>query len=134
MGMVKADIADKYHAKKEVWMADLNADLLRDIVMAHKIKFETLPVFPPSRRDVTVIGPVSLHAETIKDAILGFKLPLIESVELVNVFVPEGQEDERNLSFRITYRHGQKTLTDKAVDKEHKKVLAGLEKSLPVRF
>ena len=134
MGMVKADIADKYHAKKEVWMADLNADLLRDIVMAHKIKFETLPVFPPSRRDVTVIGPVSLHAETIKDAILGLKLPLIESVELVNVFVPEGQVGERNLSFRITYRHGQKTLTDKAVDKEHKKVLAGLEKSLPVRF
>ncbi len=134
MGMVKADIADKYHARKEAWMADLNADLLRDIVMAHKIKFQTLPVFPPSRRDVTAIGPVSLHAETIKQAVLDLRLPLIESVELVNVFVPEGQDDERNLSFRITYRHGQKTLTDKAVDKEHKKVLAALEKALPVRF
>ncbi|GKT28951.1 Phenylalanine-tRNA ligase, class IIc, beta subunit like protein, partial [Aduncisulcus paluster] len=76
MGMVKADIADKYHAKKEVWMADLNADLLREIVMDHEIKFETLPVFPPSRRDVTAIGPISLHAETIKEAILGLRLPL----------------------------------------------------------
>lgn len=134
MGMVKPDIADKYHAKKEAWMADINADLLREMVMEHNIKFQTLPVFPPSRRDVTAIGPVSLHAETIKQAILDLKLALIESVELVNVFVPEGQEDERNLSFRITYRHGQKTLTDKAVDKEHKKVLAALEKALPVRF
>ncbi|WP_027721350.1 phenylalanine--tRNA ligase subunit beta [Maridesulfovibrio zosterae] len=134
MGMVKADIADKYHAKKEVWMADLNADLLRDTVMAHKIKFAPLPVYPPSRRDVTVIGPVSLHAETIKDAIFGLKLSLLESVELVNVFTPEGQDEERNLSFRLTYRHAQKTLTDKVVDKEHKKVLEALEKALPVRF
>ncbi|CCO25146.1 phenylalanine--tRNA ligase subunit beta [Maridesulfovibrio hydrothermalis] len=134
MGMIKADIADKYHAKKEVWMADLNADLLREKVMAHKIKFAPLPVYPPSRRDVTVIAAVSLQAETIKQAILGLKLPLLESVELVTVFTPEGQDEERNISYRLTYRHAQKTLTDKVVDKEHKKVLAALEKALPVRF
>ncbi|WP_320169388.1 phenylalanine--tRNA ligase subunit beta [Maridesulfovibrio sp.] len=134
IGMVTPAIADKYHARKEVWMADLNADLLRELVMAHKIQFSSLPVFPPSRRDVTVIGPISLHAETINKAILDLRLPLLESVELVNVFVPEGQDEERNLSFRLTYRHGQKTLTDKAVDKEHAKVLAALEKALPIRF
>ncbi len=134
MGMIKPEIADKYHAKKEVWMADLNADLLRDKVMSHKIKFAPLPVFPPSRRDVTVMASISLPAETIKQAILGLKLPLLESVELVNLFVPEDQEDERNLSFRLTYRHGKKTLKDKEVDKEHNKVLAALEKALPVRL
>ncbi|WP_031479497.1 phenylalanine--tRNA ligase subunit beta [Maridesulfovibrio frigidus] len=134
MGMVKPEIADKYHAKKEVWMADLNADLLRDKVMSHKIKFAPLPVFPPSRRDITVMASVSLRAETIKQAILGLRLPLLESVELVNLFVPEDQEDERNLSFRLTYRHGKKTLKDKEVDKEHNKVLAALEKALPIRL
>ncbi len=134
IGMVKPDIADKYHAKKEIWLADLNADLLRDKVMAHKIKFENLPVFPPSRRDVTIICPMNLQSATIEKTILELKLPLLESLELVAVFVPEDQDEERNLSYRLTYRHGKKTLKDKEVDKEHNKVLAALEKALPVRF
>ncbi|MBI9112850.1 phenylalanine--tRNA ligase subunit beta [Maridesulfovibrio ferrireducens] len=134
MGMIKPDIADKYHAKKEIWMADLNVEILRDKVMNHDIQFALLPVFPPSRRDVTAIAPVSLHAEAIQKAILGLKLPLLESVELVTVFTPEGQDTERNISFRLTYRHANKTLKDKEVDKEHAKVLSALEKALPVRF
>lgn len=134
MGKVKADIADFYHAKKDVWLADLDLDVLRDIVRNFQIVFEPLPVFPPSRRDVTVIGPATLPAQAIKKAILDTGVKILESVELVAEFVPEGQEEERNLSFRLTYRHPTKTLKDKQVDKEHKKVLAALEKNLPIHF
>lgn len=134
MGMIKPDIADKYLAKKEIWVADLNEDLLRSEVLDNKIKFKTLPVFPPSRRDVTIICPMDLQAATIEKTILGLNLNLLESLELVAVFVPESQDKERNLSYRLTYRHGQKTLKDKEIDKEHSKVLAALEKALPVHF
>ena len=104
------------------------------MVDEHKIEFAPLPVFPPSRRDVTVIGPATLHADTIRQAILDTGIAILESVELVAEFVPEGQEEERNLSFRLTYRSPTKTLKDKQVDKEHNKVLAALEKNLPVHF
>lgn len=134
IGKVKADVADYYHAKKDVWLADFDLDVLGEMVAAHKIQFVPLPVFPPSRRDVTVIGPATLPAETIRTAILDTGIKILESVELVAEFVPEGQEEERNLSFRLTYRSPTKTLKDKQVDKEHKKVLAALEKNLPIRF
>lgn len=134
MGKVKEDIADFYHAKKPVWLADLNLDDLRAKVMGHNIVFKPLPVFPPSRRDVTVIGATTIQTQTIMDTIENSGTKLLESVELVAEFVPEGQEEERNLSFRLTYRHPTKTLKDKQVDKEHKKVLAALEKNLPIRF
>jgi len=134
MGKVKTDIADFYHAKKDVWLADMDLDGLRDMVRAHDIVFEPLPVFPPSRRDVTVIGSATLPAQSVRDAITNAGIKILESVELVAEFVPEGQEEERNLSFRLTYRHPTKTLKDKQVDKEHKKVLAALEKNLPIRF
>jgi phenylalanyl-tRNA synthetase beta chain len=59
-------------------------------------------------------------------------------VSLVAEFVPEvqpeGREEERNLSFRLTYRSPTKTLKDKQVDKEHKRILDALEKNLPIRF
>lgn len=134
MGQVKDDIADFYHAKKDAWLADLDLDALRAMVMAHKITFAPLPVFPPSRRDVTVIGPATLPAQAIRQAIVDTGVKILESVELVAEFIPEGQETERNLSFRLTYRHPTKTLKDKQVDKEHKKVLAALEQNLPIRF
>jgi len=134
VGRVREEMADYYHARKDVWLADFNLDVLRDMVDAHKINFQPLPVFPPSRRDVTVIGPVTLGADAIRETILGAGVDILESVELVAEFVPEGQEEERNLSFRLTYRSPTKTLKDKQVDKEHQKILAALEKSLPIRF
>lgn len=134
IGRVKPDMADYSHAKKDVWLADIDLATLRDIVSAHAIQFSPLPVFPPSRRDVTVIGPVTLQAQAIREAIENTGIKILESVELVAEFIPEGQEEERNLSFRLTYRSPTKTLKDKQVDKEHKKVLAALEKSLPIRF
>ncbi|CCH50339.1 phenylalanine--tRNA ligase subunit beta [Pseudodesulfovibrio piezophilus] len=138
MGKIKKDIAGFYHAKKDVWLADLDLDTMREMVDTQAIKFAPLPVFPPSRRDVTVIGPATLPAQAIHQAILDAGVSILESVELVTEFIPEGQSEdgseERNLSFRLTYRHPTKTLKDKQVDKEHKKVLASLEKLLPIRF
>ena len=134
IGRVKADVADYYHARKDVWLADFDLDRLKQLTDAHKIEFQPLPVFPPSRRDVTVIGPVTLHADAIRQAILDTGIDILESVELVAEFVPEGQDAERNLSFRLTYRSTTKTLKDKQVDKEHAKVLEALEKNLPIHF
>ncbi|MGE4192926.1 MAG: phenylalanine--tRNA ligase subunit beta [Pseudodesulfovibrio sp.] len=138
IGQVKEEIADYYHARKDVWVGDFDLDTLRGMVDAHRIDFKRLPVFPPSRRDVTVIGPMTLHADAIRETILGAGVDILESVSLVAEFVPEvqpeGREEERNLSFRLTYRSPTKTLKDKQVDKEHKRILDALEKNLPIRF
>jgi phenylalanyl-tRNA synthetase beta chain len=137
MGKVREEMADYYHARKDVWLAELDLDTLRGLASAHKITFAPLPVFPPSRRDVTVIGPVTLKAQAIRQAIVDTGVDILESVQLVAEFIPEDQpegKEERNLSFRLTYRHPSKTLKDKQVDKEHAKVLEALTSSLPVRF
>ena len=134
LGRVKPGMADFYHARKDVWLAELDLDALKAMAESHRIRFAPLPVFPPSRRDVTVIGPATLRARTIRETIEGAGVDILESVELVAEYVPEGQEDERNLSFRLTYRSPTKTLKDKQVDKEHKKVLEALQSKLPVHF
>lgn len=133
MGKVQDEVADFYHAKKDVWLADVDASLLRKLDSRNKVTFDELPKFPPSRRDVTVICPQGITAGAVRDAIAEIKLPLLESVELVAEYIPEGT-DERNLSFRLTYRHAKKTLKDKEVDKQHKRLLDELVKTLPVRI
>jgi phenylalanyl-tRNA synthetase, beta subunit, non-spirochete bacterial len=145
IGRVQPKIADAYHARKDVWLADLDADLLRELSRATKPAFKSLPKFPPSRRDVTVICPATLRAEQVEAAIREIKPKNLESLALVAVYTPEdgapsgakGEGDskgERNLTFRLTYRHADRTLVDKEVDKEHGKVLSGLPQKLPVRI
>ncbi len=134
MGQIRPDIADFYHARKPVWLADMDAAKLWDMVREQKIRFTELPKFPPSRRDITVIGPATLPASAIRDAINEINVPLLESIHLVAEYAPEDASDERNLSFRLTYRHPKKTLKDKEVEKQHKMVLEELLKKLPVRI
>lgn len=134
IGRVRPEIADAHHARREVWLADLDLDRLRALCAARVITFKPLPVFPPVRRDVTLTGPVTLHAEAVRRAMLELKPALLESVDLVNLFTPDPDQDERNLTFRLTYRHQARTLKDKEVDKEHGRMLDGLLAKLPVRL
>jgi len=138
IGRVQPKIADAYHARKDIWLADLDADLLRTLSRATTPVFRSLPKFPPVRRDVTVICPASLKASEIEAAIRDIRPKQLEGLALVAVYAPETNASdtaaERNLTFRLTYRHAERTLVDKEVDKEHGKVLSGLPQKLPVRI
>ena len=54
-------------------------------------------------------------------------------MELHDLYVPE-RADERRLTFRLTFRHADRTLQDAEVDREREKIAAALVQSLPVRI
>ncbi len=132
IGRVKPNIADKYLAKKPVWLAELDLDLLRSLHDATSVHFTPLAVFPAVRRDMTVSVGADLHVASIVEFVRSMRLPLLENITLVDIFAPEG-EDTRNLTFRLTFRHGKRTLKDAEVDKEREKVAQALVKNLGVR-
>jgi len=133
IGRVTPEVADAFHARRELWLAEVSLDLLAELSAAAKITFTPLPVYPPVRRDITVIAPASLSAQAVLDAIAAKKTPLLRDVFLADLFVPEGGA-ERNLTFRLTYRHDERTLKDKDVDKEREALTRHLTSVLPVRF
>lgn len=131
LGRVKHEIADHYNARHDVWLAELDADLLKARSEGTQPSFSPLPKFPPVRRDVTVMAPAGLSVAQIIEAIEESKESLLENTALIDVFEPE--QGERNLTFRLTYRHPERTLKDKEVDKRHKKIVANITGKLPVR-
>jgi phenylalanyl-tRNA synthetase beta chain len=130
IGTVKPDIADAYHARRTVWLAELDADLLKRKYEGGIPAFSALPKFPPVRRDVTVISPEDLTVERVQEVIAEAREKLLEDSTLVAVFNP--QAGKRNLTFRLTYRHPERTLKDKEVDKRHQKIVDRIVKELPV--
>ncbi len=132
MGRVKPTMAQAYHAKKDVWMAELDLGLLRNLVAQTKIAFKSLPIYPPVRRDITVMTDGGISIDNIKACVSRVKVSLLQSIELIDLFEPN--EQERNLTFRLTFRHDERTLKDGEVDKEREKIVQALMQNLQVRI
>ncbi|MCK9238943.1 phenylalanine--tRNA ligase subunit beta [Desulfocurvus sp.] len=133
LGRVAEAVADRYDARREIWLAELDADALRDMYEAQAPGFTPLAKFPPVRRDITVQAPVGMHVQAVLDAIAAMNVDLLENVVMTDLYEPEGGQ-RRNVTVRLTYRHAQRTLKDKEVDKRHTQVVEGLRKALPVEI
>jgi len=131
-GRVKPDMADHYHAKKPVWAAEIDLDALFALHREATIHFAPLPAFPPVRRDITFIAPVAVTAQAISTAIAQQDIPLLAEARLIDCFEPR-DKDERNLTYRLTFRHAERTLKDSEADKQRDAVISGVQKKLPVR-
>jgi len=130
MGRLLPEIADSFHARKDVWLAELDLDLLYARHYTAKVRFVPLPIFPPVRRDITVIG-ASIRADAVLAHIRGMELDLLEDVHLIDLF-EQKDNNARNLTFRLTFRHASRTLKDTEVDKEREKVAQSLKQALGV--
>lgn len=133
LGRVKPEIAKEFHAQKNVWLAEINLESLRELARKARVRFRALPLYPSVKRDITVMAPSQLGVDDILEKILLFKMPTLEGAVLVDCFEPEGK-DGRNLTFRLTFRHARRTLTDPEVDKEREKLAAHLRKQLNVEI
>ena len=137
MGRIRPAMAEEFHARKDVWLAELNLEILRELYDAAEVRFRPLPVYPPVRRDITVMAAQGLTVSAIAAHVRGLGLPLLEDIVLVDCFEPkaaEGQDAVRNLTFRLTFRHADRTLKDTEVDKEREKVAQSLAATLGVRI
>lgn len=132
MGRVRPEIADAYHARKDAWMAELDIQLLRTLHDKGHLRFSPLPVYPPVRRDITVMGGEGVTVDAVLSHVRALKQPLLQEIVLVDLFEPEHSQ-ERNMTFRLTFRHAERTLKDAEVDKERCRVAEMLVSALGVR-
>ncbi|MEL6554379.1 MAG: phenylalanine--tRNA ligase subunit beta [Cyanobacteria bacterium J06621_11] len=97
------------------------------------VKFAAYSTYPASDRDLAFFAPLEVTVSDLQRSISKSGGKLLDSVVLFDEYkgkgVPEGQ---RSLAFRLVYRSGDRTLTDKDIDPVHEKVRKGLEKSYKV--
>ncbi len=134
MGRIKPEIADHYNAREHVWYAEINLCSIRGLSAQNTLQFKDLPVYPPVRRDITVMAKHTLAIKEIIDTLYNAKAKLLEKVELHDLYQPKDKNDEHNLTFRLTFRSKDKTLEDKEVDKEREKLVKVLLENLDVKI
>ncbi len=85
--------------------------------------YAPVPRFPAALRDVAVVVPEDVTAERIVGEIRTAGGGLLRDARLFDLYrgpsIPEGT---KSLAFALTYQAEDRTLTDKEVDKAHKKI------------
>jgi len=128
-------LADKSSASTSVLVAELNADLLLQKGGSAK-KFRELGRYPAITRDIAMIVPEKLtHAEILR-GIEEPAEPLLESVQLFDLFTTKEGADPtgsgKSLAYRLTYRAKNRTLTSEEVSAAHAKIRERLMRELGV--
>ena len=97
-------------------------------------RYRRPPAFPSVRADVTLLVPASVSAAAVEAVLLGANEPVLERIDLLSQFygdnVPPGH---RSLTWRLTFRHPERTLREKEVEARRDKLLRALETHLGVR-
>jgi phenylalanyl-tRNA synthetase beta chain len=121
--------ATKSSAPGSVLIAELHADLLLVVGESAK-KFKELDRFPSITRDIAMIVPEEISHAKILRAIENPKEPLLESVQLFDLFTEEMGTARKSLAYRLTYRDRSRTLTSEEVSAVHAKIRERLRHDL----
>jgi phenylalanyl-tRNA synthetase beta chain len=123
--------ASKSNASGSVLVAELNADLLLARAGSAK-KFRELDRYPSITRDIAMLVPDEISHEKILQTIQAAREPLLESVELFDLFTEKTGGARKSLAYTLTYRDKNRTLTHQEVTEVHARIRERLKNELGV--
>jgi phenylalanyl-tRNA synthetase beta chain len=130
MGQLLPALGKQLKLREPAFLAELNLDVVLKRRNTGK-SLKALPTVPSSRRDIALLVPEEVTHEEILKTAKKAKADNLESIELFDVFrgqnIPAGQ---KSVAYAFTYRHPERTLKDKEVEKAHEKVVEQLKSKL----
>jgi phenylalanyl-tRNA synthetase beta chain len=119
----------KADAPGAVFVAELDVDLALRVAELQKA-FQEIEKFPAITRDIAMIVAEEISHAKVLGAIENPEEPLLESVELFDLFTTDVGEGRKSLAYRLTYRDRSRTLTSEEVSAVHAKIRERLQRDL----
>ncbi|PDW02579.1 phenylalanine--tRNA ligase subunit beta [Candidatus Viridilinea mediisalina] len=110
-------------------MAELDLEYL--IAVAAPPVFRPLARFPATVQDLSIVAPLEVPEAQVAALIRRGAGELLEQLTLFDRYSgPQVGEGKRSLTYHLTFRAHDRTLTDEALIKVRKKIIGGLEREL----
>ena len=127
--------ASEIGAPGAIVVAELQVDFVLETWESAKT-FRDIERFPAVTRDIAMLVPEELtHAEILR-VIENPQEPMLESVQLFDVFEGQDAADhvpaEKSLAYTLTYRDKNRTLTNEEVTEVHARIRERLQRELGV--
>ena len=128
-GQLSAKRTSAVDAPDAVFFAELNVEPITEVAQRAKM-FHEIERFPAVTRDIAMIVPEKLTHAQIVDEIQSVREPLLESVELFDLFTGDLGGARKSLAYRLTYRDRSRTLVNEEVTAAHAKIRERLQREL----
>ena len=126
MGEIHPDVLETYGLGTKAYVAKLCIPELMEAA-DEKITYSPLPKFPASTRDLSLICDDDVPVAALEKAIKGAVGKILEKVTLFDVYKGKQIEDgKKSVSYSISMRSHEGTLTDEQADAAMKRVLKAL--------
>ena len=126
LGEIHPEVQEKYGIGVKTYVAKLNIPELMESA-AGKITYQPLPKFPATTRDLSLICDDEIPVAELEKAIKGAVGKILEKVTLFDVYKGKQIEDgKKSVSYSISMRSHDGTLTDEQADGAMKRVLKAL--------
>ncbi len=134
IGEIHPAVLANYGTDKRVVAAEIDMEALFASAKFEK-EYTPLPKFPASERDISVVCTEDTYAMDIEKTIVGAAKKLLSSVSVFDVYRSDALgENMKSVSFNLTFRAADRTLSDEEVDGVMKKILKALsEKGITLR-
>ena len=131
-GQLHPIIKEKEKFTQEVYVFEVNLEVLLSLVSNSFHKYKKFSQFPEVQRDIAFAVPVETTCEELNKVIKKSVSPnLFNGADLFDIYQGEHiQSGFKSVAFRIKLQDKNATLTDEMIDDEMKKLREGLTKNI----
>ena len=132
MGELHPVVAQNYTFDRAVYLAEIDFETVFEKSNSKK-SYKALPKFPASTRDFSFVCDEEITVGAIEDAMRHSGVSLIEDIRFFDIYrgVQLG-EGKKSVSFSVSLRSADHTLTVEEADKAAAKILRGVERILGI--
>jgi phenylalanyl-tRNA synthetase beta chain len=121
--------------KSDVFYAEINWDIVQELLVMNKVKFKELPKYPSVTRDLSLLIDSSMTFGELSSVATSAERKLLKGVSLFDVYegdkLPEGK---KSYAMRFVIQDESKTLKDKDIDGVMQRIQSSLEQKCNVQL
>jgi phenylalanyl-tRNA synthetase beta chain len=131
-GVIHKQLSAEFDIRNQILFADFDMELLYQQSKRQNLTVKELSKFPSVTRDLALILAKNVQFADLQRIAVKEAGPLLKTVELFDVYENEEHvgKGKKSYAIRMSFEDTEKTLTDKAIDRVVKKVLAKFESDL----
>lgn len=134
MGLIMPSIRKEWRITEPLAVLEVNASPIAHHA-PERLVYQPVPAYPSVSRDVALVADAGTRHEDLVAAMKKAGPPELEQIQLFDIFTGASVgAGRRSLAYTLTYRSGQRTLTDDEVNVYHNNVKRALREVMHVEI